>query len=389
MAQNNLPNTGQFFVNARGNRNHVRHYHLAAVSDVAGSLFFFHGYGGHANLKAYGAFAEALVAATGLSVFMIDHESHGYSGPADVRCVVTDHCLSSDIINIDLSGNRLQGSLPPEISSLMIRELILSDNFIIGNIPHLPSTLQKLDVENNQLTGKVPGKLNDITFLERLSLQNNKLTGTLPTDMFPTSLRFLTIAGNRLNGSIPSEIFQVETLEEVDLANNLFTGTISREWGSMENLLSLKLHVNEFNGTFPAVNFLSQLHTLTININKLTGTIPSELSNSASLQFLDLSANNFSGGMPSDMGSMASMKYLILSQNRFTGSIPTEVGKLSSLETLHLAYNDFVGEIPRELCELVPLPLSDINADCSSRNKVGVPKISCSCCRTCLIGYGT
>ena len=91
MAQNNLPKTGQFFVNARGNRNHVRHYHLAAVSDVAGSLFFFHVYWGHANLKAYGAFAEALVAATGLSVFMIDHESHGYSGPADVRCVVADH----------------------------------------------------------------------------------------------------------------------------------------------------------------------------------------------------------------------------------------------------------------------------------------------------------
>ena len=65
--------------------------------------------------------------------------------------------------------------------------------------------------------------------------------------------------------------------------------------------------------------------TLTLNNNKLTGTIPTQI------------------------GNLTSLERLYLYGNELTGSIPTEIGKLTSLLLLRLENNYLRGEIPSSI----------------------------------------
>ena len=49
------------------------------------------------------------------------------------------------------------------------------------------------------------------------------------------------------------------------------------------------------------------------------------------------------------MGSLSNLKSLDLSNNRLTGTIPAELGSLSNLESLYLSSNELTGCIPEGL----------------------------------------
>lgn len=79
----------------------------------------------------------------------------------------------------------------------------------------------------------------------------------------------------------------------------------------------------------------------------LTGSIPSQLVQLASLRALNLSSNNLTGGIPFNLGSMASLQTLSLSGNELSGAIPTSLwGLCGHLQELHLDHNMFSGAIP-------------------------------------------
>mgnify|MGYP002776109197 FL=1 len=92
------------------------------------------------------------------------------------------------VISLDLSGNRISGSIPNEIGSLTgLYNLNLSSNLLIRSIPSSLGnllTLESLDVSNNQLNGTIPDELTNLTSLAFLNLSNNKLSGAIPKGMF-------------------------------------------------------------------------------------------------------------------------------------------------------------------------------------------------------------
>lgn len=69
---------------------------------------------------------------------------------------------------INLSGNKLIGKLPIEISSLLeLVTLNVSENNLIGEIPHLIGQLKKLetlDLSRNQFSGKIPLSMSELSF---------------------------------------------------------------------------------------------------------------------------------------------------------------------------------------------------------------------------------
>ncbi|KAL6857261.1 hypothetical protein ACP4OV_018643 [Aristida adscensionis] len=85
---------------------------------------------------------------------------------------------------IDLSNNRLEGTIPKSIGRLVsLRVLNLSHNAFTGRIPAQLGgmiALESLDLSCNQLSGEIPPELTDLTFLDSLNLSNNHLEGKIP-----------------------------------------------------------------------------------------------------------------------------------------------------------------------------------------------------------------
>ena len=126
----------------------------------------------------------------------------------------------------------------------------------------------------------------------------------------------------------------------------------------------LSLYSNGLTGGIPAeLGNLATLTTLNVWGNDLTGEIPAELGNLASLEVLELWGNGLTGAVPTELGNLANLKWLFLNWNGLTGEIPPELGKLDSLVWLSLGWNDLTGELPAELGNLASLERLDLGSN--------------------------
>ncbi|XP_048131305.1 probable LRR receptor-like serine/threonine-protein kinase At3g47570 isoform X2 [Rhodamnia argentea] len=132
---------------------------------------------------------------------------------------------------------------------------------------------------------------------------------------------------------------------------NQLSGVIPSNLGNLRNLSRLELSDNNLGGTIPSsLGNLTKLIGLYLGGNNFRGQIPSHLSNCRSLNLLDLSSNNLGGAIPPQLIGLSSLTIILnLSHNHLTGVLPTEVGNLRALTALDISDNLLVGEIPRSL----------------------------------------
>ncbi|TVU11685.1 hypothetical protein EJB05_45285, partial [Eragrostis curvula] len=116
---------------------------------------------------------------------------------------------------LDLSGNRLRGTMP----------------IIIGN---LPRQLASLDLSNNLISGTVPPSIGNLVMLEQLFLDSNLLTGGIPEEVGNLkNLTYLNLNGNKITGPIPSSIGNLTELQHLVLNNNTLSGPIPSYIGNL------------------------------------------------------------------------------------------------------------------------------------------------------------
>ena len=144
--------------------------------------------------------------------------------------------------------------------------------------------------------------------------------------------------------------------------NNRLSGSIPSELSNLANLESLFLNGNRLSGSIPSeLGNLANLESLWLNDNQLSGSIPPELGNLANLKRLRLDENQLSGSIPSELGNLANLRLLWLNDNQLSGSIPPELGNLANLKRLRLDENQLSGSIPSELGNLANLRLLWLN----------------------------
>ena len=217
----------------------------------------------------------------------------------------------------------------------------------------LLSRLKNLEAHHNDLKGKFPSELGQLTSLVwSIAFLHNHLSGTLPSELGRLSALSIsfTFASNLLTGSIPSEL----------------GGLTSLAWGFVSH--EAHAHASKFHPGAPrsALLFSCALccacenHALclclflaaqNLGANHLVGSIPSELGRlSNEKDTFDLRYNKLGGRLPTQLGRLSKLQAgLYLSHNSLSGPLPSELGQLSLLTVgLQLIANDFCDDLPPE-----------------------------------------
>ena len=218
-----------------------------------------------------------------------------------------------------------------------------------------------LSLPINNLKGRLPPEIGDLSRLESLDLHRNwrpgpasiGLTGRIPPEIGKLSnLSDLNLGSNELIGPIPTQLGDLANLVRLDLGYNDLTGRIPIELTELPNLADLHLGHNNLTGPIPvAIGAMATLTDLHLGGNGLSGAIPPELGN-LSLTLLDLGYNNLTGPIPTELGDITTLATLVLWNNRLTGPIPEEFGNLGGLLNLMLNDNLLTGPVPESLLHL-------------------------------------
>ncbi|CAE6075355.1 unnamed protein product [Arabidopsis arenosa] len=248
----------------------------------------------------------------------------------------------------------------------------MADNYLTGSIPATISnisTLQKLGMNHNSLTGSIP-TFGKVPNLQWLLLDTNSLGSYSFGDLEflssltnCTKLEFLMISRNRLGGDLPIIANLSATLINLGLSANFFSGRIPHDIGNLISLQMLGLGGNMLTGPLPtSLGKLSDLGLLSLYSNRMSGEIPSFIGNFTRLTELDLSNNKFDGVVPPSLGNCRILLHLWIGYNKLNGTIPREIMQISSLVNLSMAGNSLRGSLPKDvgrLQNLVTLNVAD------------------------------
>ncbi|KAI3732355.1 hypothetical protein L1987_63559 [Smallanthus sonchifolius] len=171
---------------------------------------------------------------------------------------------------------------------------------------------------------------------------------------------------NDFNGSIPSSLFSLQKVQQIQLSNNNFDGLLVDFTNpSLSSLDTLDLSSNKLEGEIPRTFFeLGKLSVLLLSSNNLSGTIKTvEFQNRLSnLTNLDLSFNNLSIitsddiSLVSNLPKFSTLKLASCKLRKFLN-----LRNQKRLKYLDLSNNEIEGKIPTWIWEVGSGSLSYMN----------------------------
>nr|GME08850.1 receptor-like protein 12 [Ipomoea batatas] len=294
----------------------------------------------------------------------------------------------SKIVNINLGTNLLSGRIPPSVFSLpSLQKLVLSSNLFDGQVDNddeylnvSASQLDTLDLSSNRLNGSIPehffklsklnvlllssnsfsgrvqfGSLKKLMNLTRFELSKNNLSvdvsGNIPTSSFFPQIKVLKMASCRLQ-SFP-DLRTQSSMIHLDLSDNEIRGEIPNWIWNVGNgsLAHLNLSCNFLDGLEKPYTIPSSLSVLDLHSNQLQGQLP--MASTSGAIYLDYSNNFFNSSIPSDLGK----------ENQISGSIPDSFPSNCPLKTLDLSRNSFDGKIPKSLINCSSLEVLNVGSN--------------------------
>ena len=244
-------------------------------------------------------------------------------------------CSGPTVTEIILGQLNLQGSLPTELMQLTaLTRFECTQNGFSGDFPHMPNSLQKLYISNNNFTSmpndfftnmsnlieveidsnpfsqwQIPSTLKNCLALTVFSANSAGLVGVIleffGNDTFP-SLTDLKVSFNSLEGNLPNSLSgsSIQNLwVNGQKSNNKLNGTLS----VLQNMTSLKqiwVHGNSFTGPIPDLSNHDQLFDVSLRDNQLTGVVPPSLTLLPSLTVVNLTNNYLQGSLPKFQNSV-------------------------------------------------------------------------------------
>jgi len=221
----------------------------------------------------------------------------------------------SELVELNLSGNSLEGSIPKSINQLSkLVKINLSNNKLSDIIPEMPnkSGLEDLELNNNCFIGLAP-VIDTSTYPINYKYDGNCFSGKCNNNDAETRCNIIRssecnyikdlykqIAGYEYVGNYCCGINGIDCksitegsqnkiiIESIDLSSKGLTGNIPSEIVKLNDLVKLNLYNNRLSGNIPSIILdgnenpkyltdLTKLKSINLSYNKLTGTIPSEI----------------------------------------------------------------------------------------------------------------
>ncbi|GLT86658.1 hypothetical protein SLE2022_047810 [Rubroshorea leprosula] len=210
---------------------------------------------------------------------------------------------------LNLSYASFSGLVPPHLGNLSnLRYLDLSsqsldqDTLVSDlNWIHGLSSLELLRIKVANLSFasaswlQATNKLPSLMELDLSFCRLHDIPASLPILNF-SSIQVIDLSQNDFNSPLPGWLFNISSLVELDLSSNGFSGQIPPSIQNLNNMRDLVLYENDLSGLLPiSIGNLSSLETLFLSSNQLNGTIPETIGQLKKLIMLDLSSNNWGG----------------------------------------------------------------------------------------------
>ncbi|XP_054797508.1 receptor-like protein 33 [Prosopis cineraria] len=257
----------------------------------------------------------------------------------------------SQIFNLDLSNNQIEGVIPHWIWKILqvSGHLNLSLNSLTSFETHMLNytiNLDAIDIHSNKLNGKIPPFITSFF----LDLSSNNFNTVIPHNIGAQfhSVHFLKLSRNKFHGDIPHSLCNIPRMYLLDLSNNVLEGTIPPCLIHSETLQILILGKNKLKGNIPnAFPKACDFFILDVQENQLSGFIPKSMISCTNLGVLNLGNNYISGYFPCFLRNL-SLEVLVLRKNQFQGPIGCLENDESwpFLQIIDLAFNKFTGFLP-------------------------------------------
>ena len=277
---------------------------------------------------------------------------------------------SGRVIYLELEDNNLTGRIPAAIGLLdSLFVLSLRDTTLTGPIPPaigLLRGLRDLNLGGTHIDGPLPPEMGNMTGLDYVYLYGTRLFGPLPETLANLDVGRFYIGNSdvclprslaawyesRDDTSDDHLLPCIPETSDRDVLDSLYNATGGETWRSKENWLTDK-SLNTWSGI--ATDGEGYVTEILLPWNNLTDSIPPQLGNLGRLEVLALYGNNLTGRIPPELGKLTRVRDFSLSSNKLEGPIPTELGGLVSVDTMYLSGNQLSGPIPATFGNLAAL----------------------------------
>ena len=270
-------------------------------------------------------------------------------------------------------GNGLEGEIPKEIGNLTeLQVLSLGGNRRLhGLIPKSIAKLKKLyffGLETAEYFSGFENLLN-LSSLCYMHLSLAGLNGTLPDEFglyFPEMIECL-LPGNNITGKIPSTLGNMTKLRHLNLARNRFSGKIPKSVGSIRKLQVVDFSGNQLLSFEDGISFESLLVLLLANNKQLSWSLDALLEamepTKQFLRILNIRDCSIFGTIPANLWDFKNLQSIDLRRNMLTGKLPLMQSSemLFFLQDIDVSMNNLSGQIPEHFVDLPSLEVLNVS----------------------------
>ncbi|XP_050157603.1 receptor-like protein EIX2 [Malus sylvestris] len=304
------------------------------------------------------------------SLQSLDLSGNNLSGQFSRFVQILPTCAQNSLESLRLYGNQLAGPLPDFTNFLSLKELYIPYNQLSGRIPESIGQMSKLeliDLGMNALEGLISeSHFSELSKLSYLDLSSNSLVLNFQSNWTPPfQLDYISLGSCKMGPYFPKWLQTQNEYSSLNISNAGIVDILpSWFWGTTRNARSISLSHNQIGEMFTNLTMdFANYPEVHLSSNQIEGSISFLCASAAThLSFLNLSYNYLSGELPKCLTHLGNLVMLDLSSNALSGKIPSTIGSLFGIETLKLRSNEFVGELPLSLkncTSLVVLDLAD------------------------------